>query len=322
MIVLEFFTRYCPRLTAKWQLSAKIANMWIERRRSQHDSGEGAMVSKRFDEAVRKRARKFLKRELTSEDSFWSAYNYEESSSGEDESQNDENRGVSSANASAAPRAWSSNNLKRKQTADEDHRKKLQIQQWKKSSFGILARMTGKERHENPLADFFMYDTIEGGDSDGDADVKVDRSSVVMRSVQFDPIAHTNEGEKEEVPLPPLKAGGKVVMGGTQRHAKSSFQAAPEEKGVHKAAKRSERQPTVQSLGLKCSVGADRELYVEVRSCEGGAKGRSAANPTATGFARLYHRSNGFARRRLSPYALGILSFANLPPFPEGNWRR
>jgi len=267
MIVLEFFERYCPRLTAKWQLSAKIANMWIEKR-SQHDSGEVAVVSKRFDEAVRKRARKFLKRELTSDDSFWSAYNYEESSSGEEESQNDENRGVSSANsrgASAGPRAWSSNNWKRKCTAEEEHRKKLQVHQWKKASFAILASMTGKERHENPLADFFMYDSIEGADSDGDAEKKVDRSSKLRRSVQFDPVAHTNEGDKEEVPLPPLKAGGKFVVGGPQRHAKSSFQPVLEEKGAQKAANRDERQPTVQSLGLKCSVGADRELYVEIK---------------------------------------------------------
>ena len=46
-IVLEFFERYCPRLGSLWQLSAKIANKWIEKRAHEEGVGEGAIVSKR-----------------------------------------------------------------------------------------------------------------------------------------------------------------------------------------------------------------------------------------------------------------------------------
>ena len=91
---------------------------------------------RRFDEAVRKRARKFLKHELI-DDGGWIGYE-EDSSSSEDglRGQGGDENDFRSSNVvkdQSGSRAWSSNDWKGKVTAEDEHRRKLQIQQWKKS---------------------------------------------------------------------------------------------------------------------------------------------------------------------------------------------
>ncbi|GMI20780.1 hypothetical protein TrRE_jg114, partial [Triparma retinervis] len=263
-LVLVFFEKYHQRQQKQWELSDKVGRMWIGKR-------NGAL-SERYDRAVRKRAARFLR--MTIGGDTWDERGedddvvdndeeaelfYEKERQFEEKAEEEAKRTWSRKNT------WSSNDVVPKLTPEEEHRRKMQMQKWKKVSLGLAAKMTKKERHRNTMDEFFFLvdDEEEDGGEDG-GDGGMERGRVGRKSVTFDPVAGTNEGDqmldKRLVNLPP--SVGRVV----RRHEKSAYAAevaSLNQSGAKRAL--AKKEVTHHTLGLACSKYADKNVYVEIK---------------------------------------------------------
>jgi len=213
-------------------------------------------MSDKYDKAVRKRARRYLR--LTIGGDTWDEREEEDNDSDADAMIFKQYQESTKKKKEGEERkAWSSNMTIPKTTPEEEHRKKIQIQKWKDISFAVAAKMTKKERHRNPLDEMFFM--VEEEDEEEEKKKKGIEGSVFHRSVTFDPVADTNEGDKRLVDLPPS------AVVGVKRHKKSVYDGgAPLDQGGAKRAL-AKREVSHLTIGLTCSRHTDKNIYVEIK---------------------------------------------------------
>jgi len=259
MLALAYFEVLCARERAGWELSAKMAKKWLEHR---------SAADERWDNSVKRKAVKFLKEVMEL--------------GGGDEDEADEERGggilkyspkrkvvgegkenAGSMNAGSMNRRANLTDEvrvgragKTEDNVEEEQRRKMMMMKWKESSFNILGKMTGKERFNNPLEDWFMYPEEGGEEKETEKEAA---KEAFRRSVQFEKTHANNMGEVGEAKVPVAPASDILRTPG--RHGTSFWDGAVVGAGGAGG--------EVQSLGLGCSVFADGGFYVEVKVSAG-----------------------------------------------------
>ena len=148
-LVLTFFSTYYPHQQKVWQLSERVARKWI--------TGKKGVVSQKFDEAVKRRAEMCLRDCLDGGGGLDDALDrYGEDSDFPPQSDGARRPTLlpqaarADADVAKTKELWSSNHVKPELTQEEEHRRKMQIKQWKEVSLDLVAKMTKKVRRQRP----------------------------------------------------------------------------------------------------------------------------------------------------------------------------
>lgn len=146
----------------------------------------------------------------------------------------------------AAERRREADRLLRETEVDEWRRKTL-LAKWREKSFGVLAEMTGRDRHANPMKEVVEMLGMKCEDEDDNDEDNHDNDENVRRSVNFDTIAKSNTGDLTTVPVPPAPGGA------WSRYPAHALEALE-----------SKRAPAFQAIGLDSSK-SQKSKFVELK---------------------------------------------------------